>query len=163
VTLPPCLPGLAFPRATLALPSPVSSPCYGVDHRHTLPLQRRARESEVLFFQFQSHFRWERERVTAVNALIKQVPTMRAWPKVAMDSLKSHPGLLCFTLLSPAGRPPVKRLYGCFKGGLPAWQAVCGRLLPLWTPHPVRLWSRWPPLFMSNFVYQIMALWFETS
>jgi hypothetical protein len=51
---------------------------------------------------------------------------------VAMDFLKFHPGPPCPTLLRPAGGPPLKQ---------PAGQAACGRLLPLWTPHAVRLCS----------------------
>jgi hypothetical protein len=31
---------------------------------------------------------------------------------------------------------PLKQLYSCFRGGPPAGRATCGRLLPLWTPHP---------------------------
>jgi hypothetical protein len=30
----------------------------------------------------------------------------RGWPNLAMDSLKFHPGLLCLTLLRPAGGQP---------------------------------------------------------
>jgi hypothetical protein len=56
-----------------------------------------------------------------------------------MDSLKFHLGLPCPTFLRPAGMPPLKWPYGCFKGGLPARRAACGRLLPLLTPHAVRL------------------------
>jgi hypothetical protein len=55
---------------------------------------------------------------------------------VAMNSLKFHPGPPCPTLLCPVSRPPLKWLYGCFKGG-PCTD--CGRLLPLGTPHAVRL------------------------
>jgi hypothetical protein len=58
-----------------------------------------------------------------------------------MDSLKFHPGPPCLTLISPAGGPPLKRPYGHFRGGLPTEHAACGRLLPLWTPHAVRLWN----------------------
>jgi hypothetical protein len=43
---------------------------------------------------------------------------MGAWQGVAMDSLKFHPGLPCPTLLNPAGGPPLKRPYSCFKDGL---------------------------------------------
>jgi hypothetical protein len=46
----------------------------------------------------------------------------------------------CPTLLCPTGGPPVKRPYGCFKGGPPAERPACGRLLPLWAPHAIRLW-----------------------
>jgi hypothetical protein len=38
-------------------------------------------------------------------------PYMDAWRGVAMDYLIFHPGLLSFTLLFPAGRPPLKRPY----------------------------------------------------
>jgi hypothetical protein len=44
------------------------------------------------------------------------VLAMGVWPGVAMDSLKFHLGPPCPTLLRPAGRPPLKRPYGCFKG-----------------------------------------------
>jgi hypothetical protein len=46
------------------------------------------------------------------------------WQGVAMDSLKFHLGLLCPTLLHPAGGPPLKRPYSRFGGS---------RVLPLWT------------------------------
>jgi hypothetical protein len=47
------------------------------------------------------------------------------WQGVAMVSLRFYAGLPCPTLLNPAGRP--------------ALRAACGHLLPLWTPHAVRL------------------------
>jgi hypothetical protein len=50
-----------------------------------------------------------------------------------MDSLKFHPGPPCLTLLCPAGGPPHKQPYGCFRGGPPAGRAACGHLLPPWT------------------------------
>jgi hypothetical protein len=53
---------------------------------------------------------------------------------VAMDSLKFHPGPPCPTILRPAGKPPLKRPYGCFRDDPPAGQAACSYLLPLWTP-----------------------------
>jgi hypothetical protein len=56
-----------------------------------------------------------------------------------MDSLKFDLGPPCPTLLSPAGGLPWKCPYGCFRGGLLARRVACGRLLPLWTPHAVRL------------------------
>jgi hypothetical protein len=65
---------------------------------------------------------------------------------VSTVSLKFHLGTLCPTLLCPAGGPPLKRPYGRFRGGPPAGRAGCGCLLPLWTPHAVRLcWPRQPP------------------
>jgi hypothetical protein len=40
---------------------------------------------------------------------------------------------------TPCGRAAYERPYGRFNGGPPARRATCGRLLPLWTPHAVRL------------------------
>jgi hypothetical protein len=58
---------------------------------------------------------------------------------IAMDSLKFHPGPPCPTFGRPAGEPPLKRPYIRFRGGLLAGRAACGHLLPLWTPHAVRV------------------------
>jgi hypothetical protein len=55
---------------------------------------------------------------------------MGVWKGVAMDCLKFHSGLPCPTLLCRNGR---------FRCGPPAGQSTCGHLLPLWTPHVVRL------------------------
>jgi hypothetical protein len=67
--------------------------------------------------------------------------TRGAWQGEAMDSLKYRSGPTCPILLYPAGRPPLKWPYSCFRGGpLSGWVA-CGRLLPPWTPHAVRLWT----------------------
>jgi hypothetical protein len=66
-------------------------------------------------------------------------PTVRrigVWPGVTMDSLKFH---LCPTLLCPAGKAPLQRHYGHFRGSLPVGWAASGRLLPIWTPHAVHL------------------------
>jgi hypothetical protein len=52
---------------------------------------------------------------------------------------KVSPGPPCPTFLRPAGGPPLKWSYNCFRAALPAGHAACGRLLPLWTPHAVRL------------------------
>jgi hypothetical protein len=57
-----------------------------------------------------------------------------------MDFLKFHPGLPCLILLHPAGIPTLKRPYSRFRGGPPAGQVACSRLLPLWTPLAVRLY-----------------------
>jgi hypothetical protein len=46
------------------------------------------------------------------------------------------PGL---TLPRPMGRPPLKQPYGRSSGGQPTGHAACGRLLPTWIPHAVRL------------------------
>jgi hypothetical protein len=54
-------------------------------------------------------------------------------------SLNFQTGPPCQTFLRHAGGPPLKRPYGCFKGGLPTWRAVCDRLLPPWTTHAVCL------------------------
>jgi hypothetical protein len=56
-----------------------------------------------------------------------------------MDSRKYHSAPPCPTLLRPAGGPLLKRPEGCFRGGPPKGWAACGRLLPLWTPHAIRL------------------------
>jgi hypothetical protein len=64
---------------------------------------------------------------------------MGVWQGVAMDSLEFHPGLSCTTLLHPVGGLPLIRHYSLFRGDPPADQAACGRLLPFWTPHAVRL------------------------
>jgi hypothetical protein len=59
---------------------------------------------------------------------------------VAINSLKFHPGLPCPTLLRPAGWLSLKQPYDRFMGDPPTGWAACSRLLPLWTPHTVRLW-----------------------
>jgi hypothetical protein len=59
---------------------------------------------------------------------------MGVWQGVGMDSLKFHSGLPCPTLLRPAGRQPLKRIYSHFRGGLPTGWAACSHLLPIWTP-----------------------------
>jgi hypothetical protein len=65
---------------------------------------------------------------------------MGVWQKVAMDSLKFHVSPPCPTLLGPGGWPPLNLPYSHFRGGPLTGQAACGRLLPLWTPHAVRIW-----------------------
>jgi hypothetical protein len=52
---------------------------------------------------------------------------------------KVSPGLLCLTLLRPAGEPPPKQPYGHFLGGLPAGWAACDRFGPFWIPLAVRI------------------------
>jgi hypothetical protein len=64
---------------------------------------------------------------------------MGVWQGVAMVSLKFHPGPPCSAFPRPTGGPPLKRPYSCFRGGPLAGRAACGHLLPLWTPHAVRL------------------------
>jgi hypothetical protein len=64
---------------------------------------------------------------------------MGVWQGVAMDSLKFHPGLPCFTLLRPVGGPLLKGPYSLFRGGLPAGRVECAHLLRLWTPQAARL------------------------
>jgi hypothetical protein len=59
-----------------------------------------------------------------------------------MDSLKFPLGLPCPTFLYPAGGSLPKWPYSYFRGGPSARQAACGHLLPLWTPHTVRLWAK---------------------
>jgi hypothetical protein len=66
---------------------------------------------------------------------------MSVWQGMAMDSMKYHLGPPCLTLLRPAGAPPLKQPYVHFTGSPPAGQAACGHLLPLWTPHAIRLWN----------------------
>jgi hypothetical protein len=64
------------------------------------------------------------------------------WQGVAMDSLKFHPSLPCPTLYALRAGHPKNGLTDVFRGGSPAGQAVCGRLLPLKTPArrtPMRL------------------------
>jgi hypothetical protein len=75
----------------------------------------------------------------AVFWWVRRKKAMGVWQGVAMDYLKFHPGLPCPSLQRPAGRPPLKRPYGRLKGGLPTGRVDCGRLLPLWRPHAVRL------------------------
>jgi hypothetical protein len=55
---------------------------------------------------------------------------------------KVSPGPAILTLLRLVGGPPLKRPHGRFRGGPPAGQVACGRLLPFWTPHAVRLWFK---------------------
>jgi hypothetical protein len=58
-----------------------------------------------------------------------------------MDSLKFHPGPPCSNLPCPASGLPLKWPYNRFRSGPPTGWAPCGRLLPLGTPHAVRLWK----------------------
>jgi hypothetical protein len=44
-------------------------------------------------------------------------------------------------LFMPCRRLPLKSPYSRFRGGQPAGWASCGRLLPPWIYHAVRLWS----------------------
>jgi hypothetical protein len=67
------------------------------------------------------------------------VGILGVWQGMAMDSLKFHPGPPCPTLPRLAGEPTQKRPNGRFMGGLAARRASCGHLLPIWTPHAVRL------------------------
>jgi hypothetical protein len=64
---------------------------------------------------------------------------MAVWQGMAKDSLNYRYVPPCRTLLRPAGGPPMKRSCGYFRGGMPTGQAACGRILPCWTPHAVRL------------------------
>jgi hypothetical protein len=57
----------------------------------------------------------------------------RGLPKVSLG-----PAMPFYAL---RGGPPLKRPYACFRGDLPAGWAACGRLLPPWTTHAVRLLS----------------------
>jgi hypothetical protein len=66
---------------------------------------------------------------------------MGVWQGLIIDFLKFHPGLPCPNPLNPAGRPPLKRPYSCFRGGPSARRVACSRLLPPWTPHAVHLWE----------------------
>jgi hypothetical protein len=65
--------------------------------------------------------------------------TMGVWQGVVMDSLKLGPGLPCPTFLYHAGGSLLKRPYGRFRGSPPAGWPACALLVPLWTPHVVRL------------------------
>jgi hypothetical protein len=49
---------------------------------------------------------------------------------------KVSPGPPCPTLPRPAGRPPLKRLYGRFRGGPPTGRVAHGRLYPFGHPAP---------------------------
>jgi hypothetical protein len=64
---------------------------------------------------------------------------MGVWQGVAMDSLKFHLGPPYPTLLRPAVRPPLRRPYSHFKGGLPKLSST-----PLDTPR--RTHTRTPML-----------------
>jgi hypothetical protein len=55
---------------------------------------------------------------------------------------KVSPKPSCPTFLRPAGGPPLKQHYVCFRGGRPTRRATCGYLLPPLTPHAVRLCSK---------------------
>jgi hypothetical protein len=84
--------------------------------------------------------------VSPCGATSKARPTtsavffMGGWQGVAKDCLKFYLGLPCLTLLRPLGGPPLKRPYGCYRGGpLTGW-ATYGRILPFWTCHAVRLY-----------------------
>jgi hypothetical protein len=66
--------------------------------------------------------------------------------RMAMDFLKFYPGPPCPSLVHPVAGPPLKRPHSltAFRGGPPVGRAACGCLLPLWTPHAVRLcFVRW--------------------
>jgi hypothetical protein len=58
----------------------------------------------------------------------------RGLPKVLPGPTVPYPSM-------PCGWATPKRCYGHFRGGLPADWVACGRLLPFWTPHAVRLWK----------------------
>jgi hypothetical protein len=59
------------------------------------------------------------------------------------DSLKLHRGPPCLALLCPVGEPNPETAFWSFQGfGPPTGQSTCGRFLPLWSPHAVRLWVR---------------------
>jgi hypothetical protein len=66
---------------------------------------------------------------------------MGVWQVVAKDSLKFYSGPPCPTVLYPTGGPPLKRPYSRFRRDPFRRRAACSRLLPLWTPHTVRLCS----------------------
>jgi hypothetical protein len=53
---------------------------------------------------------------------------MGVWQEVAMDSLKFHPDPLCPTLPCHMGGPPLKWLYGHFRGDPPAGRVACGAI-----------------------------------
>jgi hypothetical protein len=63
-----------------------------------------------------------------------------------MDSLKFHPGLPCPIFLHPVD-------------GLPAGQAACGRLLPFWTPHAIRLWNSFSRRIIKFCCQFLFFLW----
>jgi hypothetical protein len=65
--------------------------------------------------------------------------SMGVWQGVPMDSLKFHLGPPYLNLLRPAGEPPLNRPYGHFRGGPPIGREAYDRILPLWTPHALRL------------------------
>jgi hypothetical protein len=79
--------------------------------------------------------------LTVVSGRVRP-PSIGVWQRVAMDSLRFHPGPPCPTFLCPADGPPPKRPYSCFGRVPPAALVTCGRLLPFWTPHAVRLCLR---------------------
>jgi hypothetical protein len=60
-----------------------------------------------------------------------------------------------YALLRPAGGPTLKQPYDHFRGGLPTGRATCSRLLPLWTPHVLRLCSG--ELQVDGFFQRAMA------
>jgi hypothetical protein len=64
---------------------------------------------------------------------------MRVREGVAIDSLKFHLGLQYPTPLYFVGGPRLKPPYRHFRRGPPAKWAACSRILPLWTPHAIRL------------------------
>jgi hypothetical protein len=75
---------------------------------------------------------------------------MGVWQGVGMDSIKFHPGLLCPNLLLPAGRPagkpPLKRLYGlmAFSGvALPQGRQPATVFYPLGHPTPYAYAESW--------------------
>jgi hypothetical protein len=73
-----------------------------------------------------------------------------------MDFLKFHLGLPCPAFPCPAGRPPLKRPYGSFRDCSPTDQVAYDHLLPLWTPHVVRI-----SLCLDSCSFLDLALYFK--
>jgi hypothetical protein len=90
-----------------------------------------------------------RKRLPSLEA----IGVLHGVAKLAMDSLKFHPGPPPLTFLHSADGSPLKRPYSCFRVGPPAGRAACGvrraacGVRPsstLWTPHAYEFGSSLP-------------------
>jgi hypothetical protein len=80
----------------------------------------------------------QRRLRTQCDSHISRSPaSLGVWQGMAIDSLKFQLGPPWPTLLCPAGGPPLKQPFSCFRGGSPTGWAACSPLQPFGTPHGV--------------------------
>jgi hypothetical protein len=105
------------------------------------PLVIRPGSSFVLLQSFCLALSSDRMTVTFLSSyrFKKRVKLNGVWQGVAMDSLKFHQGPPCPYPSKPCEWATPERPFGLLRGGPIARRAACGRLLPHWTPHAVRL------------------------